>query len=137
MVIETSMGVDRTCLALLVAAYEEEDLDGDIRTVMHLSPAIAPIKVAVLPLSKKLAEPARELARTLRRHWNCSYDESGNIGRRYRRQDEVGTPWCVTFDFDSQEDGKVTLRDRDSMDQERLPIGDLVAVIRERLESAQ
>ena len=76
-------------------------------------------------------------ARTLRRHWNCSYDESGNIGRRYRRQDEVGTPWCVTFDFDSLEDGKVTLRDRDSMDQERLPIGDLVGVVRERLESAQ
>jgi glycyl-tRNA synthetase len=136
MVIETSMGVDRTCLALLVAAYDEEDLgDGDTRTVLHFAPAVAPIKVAVLPLSKKLSEPARELERTLRRHWNCSYDESGNIGRRYRRQDEVGTPWCVTFDFDTAEDGCVTVRDRDSMEQERLPIADLVGILRERLES--
>lgn len=135
MVIETSMGVDRTCLALLVSAYEEEELgEGDTRTVLHLSPAVAPIKVAVLPLSKKLAEPARELAADLRRHWNCTYDESGNIGRRYRRQDEIGTPWCATFDFDSLEDGKVTLRDRDSMEQERVPIAELVASLRERME---
>ena len=136
MVIETSMGVDRTCLALLVDAYEEEDLgDSDTRTVMHFSPEIAPIKVAVLPLSKKLGEPARELHRTLRRQWNCAYDESGNIGRRYRRQDEVGTPWCVTYDFDSEEDGCATLRDRDSMEQERVPMSDLVQVLRERMES--
>jgi len=137
MVIETSMGVDRTCLALLVSAYDEEALgDGDSRTVLHFSPAIAPVKVAVLPLSKKLAEPAQELSGELRRHWNCSYDASGNIGRRYRRQDEIGTPWCVTYDFDSQEDGKVTLRDRDSMEQERVALGDLVSVLRERMESA-
>ena len=138
MVIETTMGVDRTSLALLINAYEEEDLgDGDTRVVLHLAPAIAPVKVAVLPLSKKLAEPAREISRELRRHWSCSYDESGNIGRRYRRQDEIGTPWCVTYDFDSQEDGKVTIRDRDSMDQERVAAGDLVNVLRERMESAR
>jgi glycyl-tRNA synthetase len=135
MVIETSMGVDRTCLALLTNAYDEEDLgDGDTRTVMHFAPAVAPIKVAVLPLSKKLAEPAREIERSLRRNWNCAYDESGNIGRRYRRQDEVGTPFCVTFDFDSLEDGKVTVRERDSMDQERVAADDLVEVLRPRLQ---
>ncbi len=138
MVIETSMGVDRTCLALLVSAYDEEDLgDGDSRTVMRFSPLIAPVKLAVLPLSKKLAEPAREVARNLRRDWNCSYDESGNIGRRYRRQDEIGTPWCVTYDFDSEEDGKVTVRDRDSMEQERVAVGDLANLFRERMETAR
>ncbi|MEE2673514.1 MAG: glycine--tRNA ligase [Myxococcota bacterium] len=138
MVIETSMGVDRTCLALLVSAYDEEELgDGDSRTVMHFSPLIAPVKVAVLPLSKKLSEPAREVASNLRRYWSCTYDESGNIGRRYRRQDEIGTPWCVTYDFDSEEDGKVTLRDRDSMEQERVVVADLVSVLRERMESAR
>ncbi|MFP6607119.1 MAG: glycine--tRNA ligase [Myxococcota bacterium] len=138
MVIETSMGVDRTCLALLVSAYDEEDLgDGDSRTVMRFSPLIAPVTLAVLPLSKKLAEPAREVARSLRRDWNCSYDESGNIGRRYRRQDEIGTPWCVTYDFDSEEDGKVTVRDRDSMEQERVAVGDLANLFRERMETAR
>jgi glycyl-tRNA synthetase len=132
------MGVDRTCLALLVSAYDEEDLgDGDSRTVMRFSPLIAPVKLAVLPLSKKLAEPAREVARNLRRDWNCSYDESGNIGRRYRRQDEIGTPWCVTYDFDSEEDGKVTVRDRDSMEQERVAVGDLANLFRERMETAR
>jgi glycyl-tRNA synthetase len=136
MVIETSMGVDRTCLALLTNAYEEEDLgDGDTRTVMHFSPAVAPIKVAVLPLSKKLAEPAREVQKALRAHWNCAYDESGNIGRRYRRQDEVGTPFCVTFDFDSVDDGKVTVRERDSMEQERVAVDDLVEDLRPRLQA--
>jgi glycyl-tRNA synthetase len=137
-VIETSMGVDRTCLALLASAYDEEDLgDGDSRTVLHFTPAVAPIKVAVLPLSKKLAEPARELERELRRHWNCAYDEGGNIGRRYRRQDEVGTPLCVTFDFDSVDDRQVTVRDRDSMEQERVAIDDLLEVLRRRLEGAR
>ncbi len=135
MCIETSMGVDRTCLALLCNAYEEEALDeGEVRTVMRFVPEIAPIKVAVLPLSKKLAEPARELERRLRRYWNVSYDESGNIGRRYRRQDEVGTPFCLTWDFESGDDGCVTLRDRDSMEQERVPTDELVERLRERLE---
>ncbi len=135
MVIETSVGIDRTCLALLCHAYEVEDLEGgEDRTVLRLHPALAPIKAAVLPLSKKLAEPARAIERELRRHWNVFYDDSGNIGRRYRRQDEAGTPFCVTYDFDSQEDGKVTVRERDSMDQDRVAVAALTSYLRERLE---
>ncbi len=135
MVIETSMGVDRTCLALLCDALVEETLaDGQTRTVMRLHPAIAPVKVAVMPLSKKLSESARKVDASLRKHWNIFYDESGNIGRRYRRQDEVGTPFCVTYDFDSEEDGKVTVRERDSMAQDRVPIDGLVPFLRDRLE---
>jgi len=137
MVIETSVGIDRTCLALLATAYREEPVGGgESRTVLRLHPAVAPIKVALLPLSKKLAEPVRTLERELRRHWNVFYDDSGNIGRRYRRQDEVGTPLCVTYDFESGGDGKVTLRDRDSMAQERVALEALVPILRERLESA-
>jgi glycyl-tRNA synthetase len=136
-VIETSVGIDRTCLALLSTAFAEETLEGgESRTVLRLHPAVAPIQVAVLPLSKKLAEPARALARDLRRHWNVFYDDAGNIGRRYRRQDEVGTPFCVTYDFESEEDGKVTLRDRDSMDQERIAQGAVADRVRERLEAS-
>jgi glycyl-tRNA synthetase len=138
MVIESSMGVDRVCLALLVSAYEEEDLGGgDSRTVMHFAPHIAPVKVAVLPLSKKLAEPAKALERELRRRWSCSYDASGNIGRRYRRQDEAGTPFCVTYDFDSVDDDQVTVRERDSMEQERVAIETVVDYLGSRLESPQ
>jgi glycyl-tRNA synthetase len=137
MVIETSMGVDRTCLALLVDAWAEETLEGgDTRTVMHFLPALAPIKVAVLPLSKKLAEPARALHADLARRMNAFYDESGNIGRRYRRQDEVGTPYCVTVDFDTAEDGRVTVRDRDSMEQQRVPLEGIVSYLRDRVEVA-
>jgi glycyl-tRNA synthetase len=136
MVIETSMGVDRTCLALLVDAWAEETLEGgDTRTVMHFLPALAPIKV-VLPLSKKLAEPARALHADLARRMNAFYDESGNIGRRYRRQDEVGTPYCVTVDFDTAEDGRVTVRDRDSMEQQRVPLEGIVSYLRDRVEVA-
>ena len=135
MVIETSVGVDRTALALLVAAYAEEKLeDGEERTVMRFHPAIAPIKVAVLPLSKKLAEPAHAIHAELRRHFNCFYDDAGNIGRRYRRQDEVGTPYCITYDFDSATDGCVTVRERDTMNQERVPIEGLARLLRDRLE---
>jgi glycyl-tRNA synthetase len=135
-VIETSMGVDRTALALLVDAYDEEALDGgDSRTVMRFYPAIAPIKVAVLPLSKKLAEPAQALSKDLQRFFNTAYDHAGNIGRRYRRQDEVGTPYCVTVDFETADDGKVTVRHRDSMDQDRVPAEGVVAYLRERLEA--
>ncbi|MCH7600611.1 MAG: glycine--tRNA ligase [Myxococcales bacterium] len=134
MVIETSMGIDRTCLALLCNALEEEALeDGETRTVMRLHPAIAPIKAAVLPLSKKLSEDARKVAESLRKHWNIYYDESGNIGRRYRRQDEVGTPFCITYDFDSQDDQKVTVRERDSMRQDRVPIDGLVGYLSDLL----
>ncbi len=137
MVIETSVGVDRTCLALLVNAYAEETLDGgDTRTVMRFQPALAPIKAAVLPLSKKLAEPARAVHSDLQRCFNAFYDESGNIGRRYRRQDEVGTPFCVTYDFDSNEDGRVTVRERDSMEQRRVPVEGIVSYLRDRLEVA-
>jgi glycyl-tRNA synthetase len=138
MVIETSVGVDRTSLALMVAAYCEETIEGgDTRTVMKFHPAIAPIKATVLPLSKKLAEPARAICADLRKHFNAFYDDAGNIGRRYRRQDEVGTPYCVTYDFDSEEDGCVTIRDRDTMNQERVPIEGLLRYLRDRLEEAQ
>jgi glycyl-tRNA synthetase len=135
MVIETSVGIDRTALAILCNAYRVETLEGgESRTVLGLHPALAPIKAAVLPLSKKLAEPARRLLARLRREWNVFYDESGNIGRRYRRQDEVGTPLCVTYDFDSEQDGRVTVRDRDTMQQERIALDAVPARLRERLE---
>jgi glycyl-tRNA synthetase len=135
MVIETSVGVDRTALALLCNAYRVEELaGGESRTVLGLDPRLAPIQVAVLPLSKKLAEPARRILAELRREWNAFYDESGNIGRRYRRQDEVGTPLCVTYDFDSEQDGKVTVRERDSMQQERIAIDSVPSYLRGRLE---
>ena len=137
LVIETSVGVDRTCLAVLANAYAEEDLEGgETRTVLRLHPAMAPIKTAVLPLSKKLAEPARELAAGLRRHMNVFYDDAGNIGRRYRRQDEAGTPYCVTYDFDSVADGKVTVRERDSMSQDRIAIDDVASYLAPRVELA-
>jgi len=135
MVIETSVGVDRTALALLCNGLRVEALEnGETRTVLGLDPRLAPIQVAVLPLSKKLAEPARRILADLRREWNAFYDESGNIGRRYRRQDEVGTPFCVTYDFDSEQDGKVTVRERDSMRQDRIETGSVAAYVRERLE---
>ena len=138
MVVETSMGVDRTALALLCDAYRVETLEGgETRNVLRLHPAIAPLKAAVLPLSKKLGEPARKIAARLRRDWNVFYDESGNIGRRYRRQDEVGTPLCITYDFDSESDGKVTVRDRDSMAQDRVSVDSLPGFLRERLEGAE
>jgi glycyl-tRNA synthetase len=135
MVIETSVGIDRTCLALLVNAYEEEELSsGESRVVMRFHPSLAPVKAAVLPLSKKLAEPAQALAAELRRHLNVFYDAAGNIGRRYRRQDEAGTPFCVTIDFDSAEDGKATVRDRDSMEQVRVPLEGVAAYLRDKVE---
>ncbi|MBW2268197.1 MAG: glycine--tRNA ligase [Deltaproteobacteria bacterium] len=136
LVIETSVGVDRTCLALLCDAYCVEELEGgDSRTVLRLDPALAPLKAAVLPLSKKLADPARRLYRELQRHWNVFYDDAGNIGRRYRRQDEAGTPFCLTYDFESEDDGQVTARERDAMTQIRLPIEGVVVWLRERLEA--
>ena len=133
-VIETSVGVDRTALALLCNGYAEEKLpDGETRLVLRLPASVAPIRVAMLPLSKKLAEPAQRIARDLRRSWNTFYDESGNIGRRYRRQDEAGTPYCVTYDFESETDQQVTVRERDSMNQARVPLAGLAAYLRERL----
>jgi glycyl-tRNA synthetase len=134
MVIETSVGIDRTCLALLVDAWTEEELEGgDKRVVMRFPAALAPISVAVLPLSKKLSEPARALEAELRRRFNVFYDDAGNIGRRYRRQDEAGTPFCATYDFDSAEDGKVTVRERDSMQQDRIALEGVSAYVADRL----
>lgn len=125
-VIEPSLGADRVTLAFLCSAYDEEELaDGDVRTVLHFHPAIAPIKIGVLPLSKKLADPAYEIYTELCKYYNCEFDDRGNIGKRYRRQDEIGTPYCITYDFDSENDGCVTVRDRDTMEQERIRIEDL------------
>ena len=127
-VIEPSLGADRVVLAFLCAAYDEEDLgDGDMRTVLHFHPAIAPVKVGVLPLSKKLNEGAEKIYAQLSKKYNCEYDDRGNIGKRYRRQDEIGTPFCVTYDFESETDHCVTVRFRDSMEQERVEIAQLDA----------
>ena len=127
-VIEPSLGADRVTLAFLCAAYDEEELEGgDVRTVMHFHPAIAPVKIAVLPLSKKLSESAEKVFEDLSKTYNCEFDDRGNIGKRYRRQDEIGTPYCITYDFDSETDGAVTVRDRDTMEQERIKIADLPA----------
>ena len=125
-VIEPSLGADRVTLAFLCAAYDEEEIkDGDVRNVMHFHPAIAPVKVGILPLSKKLNEGAEKIYHELSKIYNCEFDDRGNIGKRYRRQDEIGTPYCITYDFDSVEDGAVTVRDRDTMEQERIKIEDL------------
>ena len=133
-VIEPSLGADRVTLAFLCDAYDEQEVgDGDVRTVLHLHPALAPYKAAVLPLSKKLSEPARALWEKLSAHFMTDFDEAGTIGKRYRREDEIGTPFCVTYDFDSETDGCVTIRDRDTMEQVRLPMDEVVAYIEERL----
>ena len=133
-VIEPSLGADRVVLAFLCSAYDEEELEGgDMRTVLHFHPALAPVKIGVLPLSKKLNEGATKVFEQLSKKWNCEYDDRGNIGKRYRRQDEIGTPFCVTYDFDSEEDGAVTVRDRDTMEQERIKIEDLAAYFEEKL----
>ncbi len=125
-VIEPSLGADRVTLAFLCSAYDEEELEGgDTRTVLHFHPALAPVKVGVLPLSKKLNEGAEKVYAELSKYYNCEFDDRGNIGKRYRRQDEIGTPFCVTYDFDSETDGAVTVRDRDTMEQERVKIEDL------------
>jgi glycyl-tRNA synthetase len=129
-VVEPALGVDRMFLTILCNAYEEQALDGgDTRTVLHLLPALAPYKVAVLPLSKKLSDKAREVRRLLARDFSVDFDESGSIGKRYRRQDEIGTPFCVTVDFDTLENDTVTIRDRDTMEQIRLPISELASYI--------
>ena len=136
-VIEPSLGADRVTLAFLCEAYDEEVLDAernDVRTVLHFHPAIAPVKIGVLPLSKKLNEGAEKIYADLSKYYNCEFDDRGNIGKRYRRQDEIGTPFCVTYDFDSEEDGAVTVRDRDSMEQERIKIEDLKAYFEKKFE---
>ena len=133
-VIEPSLGADRVALAFLVDAYDEETIsEGDVRTVLHLHPALAPVKCAVLPLSKKLSEKALELYDLLAREFPTDFDETGSIGKRYRREDEIGTPFCITYDFDSENDGCVTVRDRDTMEQVRIPMTEVAAYIKERL----
>ena len=133
--IEPSVGLDRLVLMTLCDAYDEEALDnGETRIVMHLSPIVAPIKVAVLPLSKKLEPKAREVQQMLAKHMMALYDDTGSIGKRYRRQDAVGTPYCVTIDFDTLEDNQVTIRERDSMSQVRIAISDLANYLNEKLD---
>jgi glycyl-tRNA synthetase len=135
-VIEPAAGVDRAVLCFLVDAYEEQDVAGDVRTVLHLDPRLAPVKVAVFPLVKKdgMPELSMEIEDSLRARGIATvYDQSGAIGRRYRRQDEVGTPWCITVDGETKEHGTVTLRDRDTMEQERVAVAELPALITERL----
>ncbi len=133
--IEPSVGADRVTLAFLCDSYEEEQLeDGDSRVVLHLHPALAPFKVAVLPLSKKLSEKAEEVYKKLSKKFMCDYDEAGSIGKRYRREDEIGTPYCVTVDFDTIEDDTVTVRDRDTMEQIRLKIDEIADWVEKKLE---
>jgi glycyl-tRNA synthetase len=136
-VIEPAAGADRAVLAFLCDAYDEEEVEGDTRTVLRLHPALAPVKVAILPLVKKDGQPevAREIFETLRPHMQAEYDEGGSIGKRYRRQDEIGTPFGVTVDHQTLEDRTVTLRERDSLTQERLPIDALAATLSERLRA--
>ena len=134
-VIEPSLGCDRVALAFLCNAYEEQDLgEGDSRVVLHLHPALAPYKVAVLPLSKKLSDKAQEVYENLAKKFVCDYDEAGSIGKRYRREDEIGTPYCVTIDFDTLEDNKVTIRDRDTMEQIRISIDEVEKYIENKIE---
>ena len=136
-VVEPSLGADRMTLALLVEAYDEEVIDAeknDTRVVMRFHPAIAPYKVAVLPLSKKLSDEATEIFTELSKDFMCDFDETGSIGKRYRREDEIGTPLCVTYDFESKEDGCVTVRDRDTMEQVRITIAELKQYIADKIK---
>ena len=133
--IEPSLGADRVTLAFLCEAYDEEEIgEGDVRTVLHFHPALAPFKAAVLPLSKKLSEEASEVFAELSKYFRCDFDDAPGIGKRYRRQDEIGTPYCITYDFDSKEDGCVTVRDRDTMEQERIKISELKDYILKKIE---
>ena len=127
-VIEPSLGVERLFLAMLCGAYDEEEIaEGDVRTVLHFHPVLAPVKIGVLPLSKKLNEGAEKIYANLSKKYNCEFDDRGNIGKRYRRQDEIGTPFCITYDFESEEDNCVTVRFRDTMEQVRVSIDELDA----------
>ena len=132
--VEPSLGCDRVALAFLCNAYDEEEIaEGDTRTVLHLHPVLAPYKVAVLPLSKKLSPKAEEIYTNLSKKYMCEYDEAGSIGKRYRREDEIGTPYCITIDFETENDNSVTIRDRDTMEQVRVKIDDLEKWIDEKI----
>ena len=133
--IEPSLGCDRVALAFLCNSYEEETVgEGDTRTVLHLHPALAPYKAAILPLSKKLSDKASDIYAELSKSFMCDYDEAGSIGKRYRREDEIGTPFCVTVDFETENDGCVTVRDRDTMEQVRIKIEEVSNYISSKLE---
>ncbi|MCC5801530.1 glycine--tRNA ligase [Rossellomorea vietnamensis] len=132
--IEPSLGADRVTLAFLCDAFEEEELENDSRTVLRFHPALAPFKAAVLPLSKKLSDDAFKVYEELSQDLMIDFDETASIGKRYRRQDEIGTPYCITFDFDSVEDGQVTVRDRDTMDQVRMPISEVKSFLQEKIK---
>ena len=135
-IIESTYGLDRTVLALLCEAYDEEVLDAeknDTRVVLHLNPVVAPYKAAVLPLSKKLSVEAMPIYERLQKEFMVDFDETGSIGKRYRRQDEIGTPLCITYDFESGTDQSVTVRDRDTMEQVRIPVDSLAAFVGEKL----
>ena len=135
-VIEPSLGVERSVLAVLCEAYDEEVIDAeknDVRTVLRFHPAIAPVKAAILPLSKKLSDKAEEIYVELAKYYSVDFDETGSIGKRYRRQDEIGTPLCITYDFESENDGCVTVRDRDTMEQVRIPVSELKNYIEEKI----
>ena len=136
-VVEPSLGADRVALAFLCDAYDEEVVDeqkNDTRVVLRLHPALAPFKACVLPLSKKLGEQAGKVYDMLRKHFMVDYDDAGSIGKRYRRQDEIGTPFCITYDFDSEADGCVTIRDRDTMEQQRVSIDSLIGVLEKKID---
>ena len=134
-VVEPSLGADRVALAFLCEAYDEEEVgEGDVRTVLRLHPALAPVKAAILPLSKKLGDKADEVYQKLIKKYNCEYDDAGSIGKRYRRQDEIGTPVCITIDFETLEDEAVTVRDRDTMEQKRIKIDELDGFMANLLE---
>ncbi|MBE5829514.1 MAG: glycine--tRNA ligase [Butyrivibrio sp.] len=137
-VVEPSLGADRVTLAFLCEAYDEENIGTedkpDMRTVLHFHPALAPVKIGILPLSKKLNEGAEKIYAQLSKKYNCEFDDRGNIGKRYRRQDEIGTPFCITYDFDSETDNKVTVRFRDSMEQERIAIDELEAFFADKFD---
>ena len=136
-VVEPSLGADRVTLAFLVDAYDEEVVDAeknDTRVVLRLHPALAPFKAAVLPLSKKLSEQASAIHEQLAKEFMCDYDEAGSIGKRYRREDEIGTPFCITVDFDTETDGCVTVRERDTMEQVRIPVADVANYVKERIK---
>jgi len=136
-IIETSAGVGRTFLAVLTEAFREEKIDDDVRVVLKLNPIIAPIKVAVFPLLKnkpELVAKAKEIFDMLKKEWRCEFDDNGNIGKRYRRQDEIGTPYCITIDFDSLENNDVTIRDRDTMEQKRITVDELINYLKNKLQ---
>ena len=133
LVVETSVGVDRTCLAVLADAYREEEVKGETRVVMGFAPHIALVQAAIFPLSGKLAEPSYKIYEDIKRYFATDFDDVGSIGKRYRMHDEIGTPYCVTYDFESGNDHAVTVRNRDTMEQDRIPVDKLKDYLTEKI----